>query len=326
MNVPKPSAGLVKDVPKPSGGLKGLQKLDIHEPKPIDGDFTTKSSIEEQRKSHERAKSYLEQKLRSIGAEVIFVSNQLKHNQVQYNGTSITDLDQDIFSYELTKGVELDIRKDGKTPDRIVLYGVASQFNGAESLGRFTVPPGQAVGTYTGDNTQGPKAQLAFPDEQVEIINNAANLGFNGLCGVLDTKTKNAVCHGYLTPRTSEQAELVIKQLKDQDHSIEYLCVGNIPKGKGNIQRVYEILVAAPAFGMYNLSSKVTEEQKKEIAYLCAVRGYSAQFEQALKLAEENPDTCVILKLTAPGLGVFGNDIEMVAKGFIQQPKSMNRS
>ncbi|MEZ5315044.1 MAG: hypothetical protein R3E91_02380 [Chlamydiales bacterium] len=297
-----------------------------HLTKPIKN-FTKKCFIKEKRESHETAKHYLQEELQKIRAEVAFVLGNvppyqpLSSKEVTTQIMNDDPLDKKIFFSKFANTLGEEIQKDGKDPCQIVLYGVASQFNGAQSSGHSTVPLGQAVKTYQGDNTQGAKVQLEFPNKQVEIINNGANLGFNGLCRVLDDETIDAVSHGYLNPKTFEQARLVIKQLKDQDHPIEYLCVGNIPKGKENTETVYEILVAAPAFGAYSDCSTITEQQKKEIAYLCAVRGYSAQFEQALKLAKENPNKTVIFKPTAPGLGIFDNDEEMVAKGFYTAAK-----
>lgn len=283
---------------------------------PIASNFTVDKSIAEQRQAHNNAKEYLLEEATKIGADVVFVSpiNSFpcpKVDEVQIK----KDLDPAIFTWEKTEGVQGDIQKDGKRPDQVVLYGVASQFNACEAVMPFTPKPGTAVETYKGDPTQGPGAQLQFPDQQVEIINNAANLGFNGLCQVLDNTTKMAIKHGYLTPRTKELAEAVIEQLKKNGDKMEFPCIGNIPKGE-NTERVYEMLVAAPAFGMYSVKSKTTNAQKKEIEFLCALHGYRAQFQQVIQLAASTSEKQVIFKPTAPGLGVFGNRVTNVAKAF----------
>lgn len=285
---------------------------------PIDPHFTRLKSIAEQRNAHNIAKTYMQEELSKINAEVFFVSPssapcpevqgiQFKH-----------DLDPAIFTWENTQGVQGDIQRDGKLLNHVVLYGVASQFNACEAVTPFTPNPGTAVQTYKGDPTQGPGAQLQFPDQQVEIINNGANLGFNGLCQILDDTTRMTVRHGYLTPKTPELADIVIRQLREDGHKMEFPCVGNIPKKEGNTEKVYEMLVAAPAFGDYSImaNSIMSDNQKKEVEFLCALHGYRAQFQQAIQLATLNPEKQVVFKPTAPGLGVFGNRIENVARGF----------
>jgi len=283
----------------------------------IDPDFTTNMSIEGQRAAHETAKKYLEDNIQAMNGDVFIVSPPKSKNKKNNDYTQpIGDVDTSIIFWENTQGVQGDIQRDGKVKNRLVLYGVASQFNGSEAVRRLTVPPGQAVNAYASDNTQGPGAQLQFPNEQVEIINDAANLGFNGLCNVLDETTKDCVKHGYLTPMTEASADAVIAQLKEKGHLLEFPCIGNIPKGADNTEKVYEMLVAAPAFGMYARGVKLTDEQKQELTFLCAVNAYRAQFAQTLELAKLNPGKEVIFKPTAPGLGVFGNEAEFVCKGF----------
>jgi hypothetical protein len=283
---------------------------------PIDLFFTQNKLITEQRNAHNTAKEYLQKEARKIGAEVVFVSPVNSHICAKVDEVKIKkDLNTSIFTWENTQGVQGDIQRDGKVPGNVVLYGVASQFNSCEATARFTPQPGTAVNTYKSDPTQGPGAQLQFPDQQVEIINDAANLGFNGLCQVLDDTTKTAVKHGYLTPETKESAEAVIEQLQKNGDKMEFPCIGNIPKGASNTEKVYEILIAAPAFGGYSVGN-ATDNQKSEIEFLCALQGYRAQFQQAIQLATQIPKKQVVFKPTAPGLGVFGNRVENVAKAF----------
>lgn len=284
--------------------------------KAIDPNFTVNKSITEQRNAHNNAKQYLQEEATKINAEVFFVSPVNGLSCLRVDEIEIKqDLDTAIFTWENTKGVQGDIQKDGKLFGYVVLYGVASQFNSCEATQRFTPKPGTAVETYQSDPTQGPGAQLQFPNQQVEMINNAANLGFNGLCQVLDDSTKMAVKHGYLTPETKQSAEIVIRQLQQNGDKMEFLCIGNIPKGKNNTEKVYEMLVAAPAFGMYSMGF-AADDQKREIEFLCALSGYRAQFQQAIQLAASTPEKQVIFKPTATGLGVFGNRAENVAKAF----------
>lgn len=112
-----------------------------------------------------------------------------------------------------------------------------------------------------------------------------------------------------------ELSNIVIEQLQKDGGKIEYPCIGNIPNGDDNTEKVYEMMVAAPAFGMYSLGN-ATDKQKSEIEFLCALQGYRAQFHQSLKLAESNPDKKIIFKPTAPGLGVFGNRGSNISKAF----------
>ena len=46
------------------------------------------------------------------------------------------------------------------------------------------------------------------------------------------------------------------------------------------------------------------------------MHAYRSQFKKSIELAEENPEKTVVFKPTTPGLGVFGNDVESIAKAF----------
>lgn len=282
---------------------------------PIVGNFTSIHSIEMQRQAHEKAKVFLEQKLSEIGAIVDFIHPPHQIVPFLKDVKLDSELDSAVFVREYTHGVGEDIRKDGKrTSDVVAVYGVASQFNGSEAADKFTVLPGEAFNQYYSDGTQGPKAQSAFGKRQVELINCGGNLGFNGLCKVLTEETKATVQHGYFTP-TSTQAEVVINQLREQGHLIEYLCVGNRPLEGTEI--VYEILVAAPAFGHYAIPSCSTFDGQNEIEFLCALYNFRAQFAKCIDLAKKTGQS-IEFKAIAPGLGVFSNAEETVAKGFYQ--------
>ncbi len=82
---------------------------------------------------------------------------------------------------------------------------------------------------------------------------------------------------------SEDKAEAVIKQLKDKTSYIEYPCIGNIPiDGK---HMVYEILVSAPQ--MSGEKSLIEDE----IAFLCALHSFRAQFGQCCKLAHTRMPT-----------------------------------
>lgn len=290
--------------------------------KAIDYNFTTNKTIDEQRIAHEASKDYLKNELGSMGADVSFVAPPALSPEQSMDNTFISEpLNSSVFSWESSNGVQGDIQRDGKNSSERVVYGVASQFNTCEASARFTPQPGTAVETYKTDHTQGPGAQLQFVNQQVETLNNAANQGFNGLCKVLDESTKTAMKHGYLTPQSYEEADAIIRQLKENGDKLEFPCVGNIPKGDGNTESVYQMLVAAPAFGVYDIPSNVTLEQKNEIQFLIALQNYRGQFQQSIALAKQDPSKPLVFKPTAPGLGVFGNQPGIVAKAFYAAAK-----
>ena len=322
---------------------------------PIANDFTQVTPIQEQRQAHARAKAYLCEQLPRLGATVSFFRSTTAECP-EYSSVSIekNKLNPHIFKWELTHGVQHDIVRDGskgrkeqrkrsnsgeeekekeeeEEEESIVLYGVASQFNGCESPGRYTVSPGEACEVYAHDHTQGPTAQMQFSPLQVEVINAAGNIGFNGLVHCLDEARRSAVQHGYFTPK-QEDAPWIIEQLRSANgQAIEYCCVANRPvhpeQGCMLPRPVHLILVAAPAFGGYqHRSSAVTATQQKELEFLCAFRAFDAQFEACLSFlhASRPPQSTqaptqaptIAVKPTGIGLGVFGNHSLTVAKAF----------
>ena len=296
----------------------------IRNTRPIVPGYAEKATIDSQRNAHAQSKAFLKKYLPLTGASVQFVGSPggdcPSHRDVRLKN----DLDPKVFSWEPTTGVQDDIQRDGKrTEDNLVIYGVASQFNGSESPKRETVSPGKAVEVYKTDHTQGPQAQLQFSAEQVELLNCGANLGYNGLSPVLSNNTKSAVKHGYLCPKTSSEANDLIVQLRGHGNRIEYPCIGNKPTnsvGEAGSKQVLQILTAAPAFGMYDISNhSVSNEQKHEIQFLCALHSYRAQFHHAISLAKQG--FSVVLKPTAVGLGAFGNETNIVAKAYYTAAK-----
>lgn len=286
----------------------------------IDRNFTTVKTIDEQRKAHILAKNFLRKNLEKLGAKVEFLKPpdssipDLKSFQIKPNS-----LDTNIFSWEATHGVKEDIQRDGKrTEKNVILYGVASQFNASESTTPSTIAPGGAKTLYTNDRTQGPQAQLAFSDEQVEVINSGANIGYNALCNVLDENTKNSVNHGYITPH-KDNGNQIIDRLKQEGHKTEYLCVANKPIDGD--KPVHQVLFSAPAFGNYEISKLKSEKltalemsKKEEIQFIFALNGFRALFEKGI--AEGKKGKEVIIKPTAIGAGAFENNPEVLAKAF----------
>lgn len=284
---------------------------------PIASDFTTKTSRCDQIKAHETAKQFLEDNLPKTGATVQFISHckQTAPKLLSTVHIDTAQLDKNVFQVGYTIGATADICKDGKrTEDNVIVYGVASQFNWGESATKTTISPGQAVEKYKFDPTQGPACQLAFPEDQVELINCAANIGSNGLCYALVSPNHTQVAHGYFTPDETH-ADKVIVDLQENGAIIEYPCIANKPLQGSKV--VHQILVAGPAFGEYETFSTVKGEKRNEIEFLCALHGFRAQFELCVDLAKENKQP-VILKAAAVGVSAYGNNPVNVAKAFYQ--------
>lgn len=301
----------------------------------IEPGFTKNKSMEVQREHHAIAKEYLSENLSQIGATVAFISPApLASVSAEKDVVIKNDLSKSVFSWENTQGVQGDIQRDGNRKNNdIVVYGVASQFNGCEAMSRHPVEPRNAYTAYKSDYTQGPFAQLQFPEAQVELINNAGHLGFNGLCGALSEETKECVVNGYFTP--DKQSYDLVKDQLARGKGIEYLCVGNHPFNKDTREfgskPVYEIMVAAPAFGYYAtelgefFGEPLESEQQREIEYLCALQAFRAQFAQCIHLAQEE-DKKVVFKAAGIGLGVFSNSSTSVAKGFYTAAKEYEKA
>lgn len=288
--------------------------------RPIESNYTLIRSIEEQRKSHEEAKRFVIRNIAKIGGNVSYITPP-KIAIPNCSSIELHPLNPNVFTWENTNGVKEDIINDGaSTENTLVIYGVASQYNGCEAPSKYTVKPGHAVDVYMDDHTQGPQAQLAFDPLQVELINCGGNLKFNGLCKVLDEKTKDTVQSGYFTPNP-ENIDLIIDQLRHKGQHMEFPCIGNIPTGGSKM--VYQILASAPAFGVYcNDLEDIDNEKKVEVQYLCAFLSYTAQFQQVLRYAQNIHEKQINFKPTVPGLGVFGNDPIVIAKAFYAAAKT----
>lgn len=280
--------------------------------------------IKDQIRNHEIAKAFLLRELNVLGAKASFVSPQGPLNiDLTKLDLSNPPLDANVFGYEASTGVLQEIQQDSKDPKKIVLYSVASQDNAIEASDRFVHNPQDTQSTinaYESDRTQGPQAQLAFPREQIMTLVRGANIGFSILGHVLDEQTKTARRFGYITPTSTEQANLLIKQLRKDGNKAEFLCIGNVPVN--GTSPVYSMYVAAPAFGQYRnverLNNTTTQEQEFEIAFLCALNSFRAQMQQALTLArdEANKGKPVVLRPVAVGVGVFGNNPQATASAF----------
>ena len=297
---------------------------EIHETTPRTNDFTTKYTIEEQRRLHKGAKLFMEETLRGIGAKVTFISPpQLPYPKLE--SVEITkNLDRKIFSAELTTKIEENIQADAQRIDKsIVIYGVASKYNCGVSEQIEPVVPGKAFHvlceetSYTrkyDDFTYGLIVQLQFGPKQVELVNCAAHKGFNGLAFVLEEETKGAVINGVFHPTNEAQRAWVIHQLQHQGHRLEMPCIVKEPWIAGVKRPIHIILSAAPDFKEKSTDPS-HQAQENEIQFLCALLNYRAQFNHVIQVAQMTSQS-VIFKPMAIGLGERKNDPLILAKAF----------
>lgn len=296
---------------------------EISETAPIGNDFTTKYTMEEQRRLHKSAKVFLEETLRQIRAKVAFISPPEFPCPRLETIKILNDLQTSIFSAKLTPKIEENIHADSQRSDKaIVIYGVASKYNCGVSEQREPVLPGQAFDevcekTLTrkfDDFTYGLVVQLQFGPKQVELVNCAAHKGLNGLVHVLEEETKGAIVNGVLHPANEAQRAWVIHQLHRNGHRLEMPCIVNGPWSVGEKHLIRIILAAAPDFEKN--STKLThQDQEKEIQFLCALLNYRAQFNHVIQVAQMTLEP-VIYKPMAIGLGARNNDPLIIAKAF----------
>ena len=308
-------------------------------------DFTSTRSHEEQLLAHEKAEFFLRAHLHKIGSSFELFAPYMEAGTM--TNTNVGQLDSSVFTWEHTDGVQGDIQRDGEDdghgdgdgdagPDQEVpgetlfVYGAASQFNGSEApTEKETLKPGTAVELYKKDKTQGPQAQLQFSKQQVELINCAANIGFNTLVKVLNESTKDAVKNGYLMLSKS-QIDEVIARLRSRYFEMDFIAVKSKPVDytvsppKVKAKKVHLLLGAAPAFGRYAKRPLATTAQAEQLQYLCAFYSFSAQFEYVDFYAQR--EKVVVFKPAATGLGVFENNPLVVAKAFYDVAKEYENS
>lgn len=288
---------------------KEPEKYPLGDIKPIDRKFNLAKKVD-QLVAHQKAKDYLTLALRQVGASVQFINPDIQ--PIKLKDFKFSPLNPKVFEWEYVKEVEFNIRQEAiREDDSIVLYVAASQFNGGQAQNRETIPPNQAAASFAAHPTQGTMAQSAFGDEQVEIVNNGANVGFNGLANVISNL--DAVSHGHFTPRVAN-ANQIIADLTENINKMEFMCIENVPVDSGD-KPVHLVLSASPAFGSF-ASEGLKAGQQNEIVFLCALANYSAQFAHVVHLAKVF-DVPVLFKPIGGGLGAFGNDSETVAKAFM---------
>ena len=131
-------------------------------------------------KSHEMAKKTFKDAMERLGLGVNYV-NASAWNHEQLGGV----LDNSIFRWSATTGVQNDIPAASRDKERIHIFSVASQYNAAEAIRPFTPPVGQAIEASKLDNTQGPHAQRTNPVAFELVTAFLTHLGFNMMENVL---------------------------------------------------------------------------------------------------------------------------------------------
>lgn len=225
-------------------------------------------------------------------------------------------LDPKIFHLSATKGVQIDIPNSALDQDRLHVYQIASQYNGAESPAVFTPRIGEAMKTSKGDNTQGPLAQRTNPRAFEFVTAFLSHLGFNMMHEALPTagstyKEKSLIKHGYLIP-TKDTIPTLTKEFKENYSKSEYVCYSSKNKSWGDAANpVYIFLQSAPAVGYSRMSSKETEELQK----YAALANYLALFRYGIELAKKSKKP-IVLHAAAVGGGVFNNESNNLQWGF----------
>jgi hypothetical protein len=286
--------------------------------------FNTSKSIEQKVLRHRLAKSFMKLCISLIDG-VFDVAKPKVHSSEELLELFKEEIDTTIFksafvTFRYTEGVQKDIQEDSREKNTRFVYTADSNFNGAQALDRSLSKPGYAVRAYTKRMLhQRPQAHLAFSPDQVEAINVAAHIGWNGLVNVLDQKTHTTVNFGYFAPTEQEQSTIV-EQLLEKGSLIEYPVVTSIPK-EGSYP-VTIVLVAAPALSIPFLkkSSLQDDETLSKIQFLCAFNAFSAQFNACLEIAHMNPDKSkmqpIKLKVAPVGFGPCGNKPSNIAQAF----------
>jgi len=264
-------------------------------------------------KDHNKSKDVFKAALETFGSNVDFVSA----NDWVYK-ERIEALDQTIFQWSVTNGVQNDIPKASQDDTRIHLFSVASQYNGAEAPSPFTPGVGEAMSRSVGDYTQGPLAQRTNPVMFEFVTAFLTNLGFNMMENVLPSagktyQTSSPIEHGYLRP-SNVNIEQLANEMEQNFTDIEVPCYQS--KLSEDSELVYLMLGAAPALGIYSSGLDQDSENCKKLQRFAYMANFSAQFNQVKTLLARYPEKEIVLHMTGTGLGVFGNDEEVFSEVF----------
>ena len=172
----------------------------------------------------------------------------------------------------------------------------------------------------TWDSTQGPLAQRTNP-RMFELVNAAANLGFNELADVLSEDARGALKHGYLTPNDPKETKAILQSFEHNGTKVSALCVKSVPEGGRS--GVYLVMGAAAAFGIYfNHRLLFFEPEAMEDCFRLQRTDlfwdYLAMFNKTLELAQQNPGKRILFHPASIGGCAFANQPEQIAEGFRQ--------
>lgn len=267
-------------------------------------------------KSQVRAKQVFSEKM---GGGIVVAYP--KACQVDVNVIPNAALDQNVFHYSRTFGVQYDISVSSFHADCHHIYQVASQYNCSEAPDRFTPEVGRAMQTSEYDRTQGPLAQRTNPDAFESVNAYLTHLGFNMLNEVLpEGQTTYGqgswVEHGYLCPK-DDTIEDITRAFRENYHKAEYVCYKSLPiAGSNNPVSIF--LQSAPAVARnYSVELNV-ETNTDELEKYAALANFLALFNYGIQYAEQNEGQgrAVVLHVAAVGLGAFGNKVENYEWGF----------
>jgi len=262
-------------------------------------------------KSHELAKKTFKDAMKHLGLGVTYLdATGWNHEPLKGN------LDNSIFRWSATNGVENDIPIASCDKGRVHIFSVASQYNAAEAPSPFTPPVAKAMEKSTYDHTQGPLAQRTNPVVFELVTAFLTNLGFNMVEYVLPSagsthEVGSTIEHGYLRPNNQNIDELAT-EMQNHFQKLEVPCYESRPTPSGD--SVFLMLGAAPAIGY----SRGLTSNSQKLQYYAFLANFTAQFKQTLLLLDENPTKEVVLHVTGTGLGVFGCDHHSFADAFKQ--------
>lgn len=268
-----------------------------------------------------------------LGSEVEFINASGCAKILRTNPGA---LDENIFSWKQTDGVQFAIATASLDPNTEHFFSAASQYNCTESPSACTPLIGNVMNHSEHDYTQGPLAQRTNP-VAFELVNAylthggynmmaqalPASVGKTYETGEKKAKNETVITHGYLKPgswganddaetikKTKKNVKGVVEHLESHLETFETVCYSSIPVNGGPYP-VHIILSAAPC-----LSGPNYPEEVNHLQYLTALANFATSFKQLKKISEKNPEKKVVFHATLPGLGVFGNDPINIAGAF----------
>ncbi len=266
-------------------------------------------------KSHARAKEVFHIVMKHLNLNVAYVDAK----DWDYGHVRTGELDEDLFCWNVTQGVEHDIEKATQDIKNLHLFTVASQYNAAEAPTPFIPQVATAMAASKHDSTQGPLAQRTNPTI-FECVNAfLPNLGFNMMTNVLpsagETYDSNTpIACGYLRPNSRNLSKLS-KEMMRNFKNFETVCYESRPSING--QPLFLILGAAPALG-YSDGFDVNSKACKCLQYWAFIANFTTLFKQAMTLLQKYPNKKIVVHVTGTGLGVFGCDEKIFANAFKQ--------